>query len=180
MTRKTKVLIAVKGVAVAAVLAVSCVTALANSSYEIAAAMSKIPVIGALTRVVTFRTYEDEKNDFNAYVEIPKIEGLGKVTNELNRQIKEYTDGIIKQYEDGKNAAGDEEIDALTAKYALTTGYETVTDTEDYFSIKVWTTIAMGGSNSFDKYFTVDKKQGEIVTLEGLFEKNFIESKKSA
>ena len=37
------------------------VTGLANSSATIAHAMEQIPVLGAITKVVTFRNYEDDR-----------------------------------------------------------------------------------------------------------------------
>ena len=49
------------------------VTVLANAGENVAYAMQDIPVIGDLAKLVTFRTYEDESNNFAAKIEIPEI-----------------------------------------------------------------------------------------------------------
>ncbi|MGI5824115.1 MAG: RsiV family protein [Bacillota bacterium] len=152
-----------KYVASVAVCALLAVTVLANSSQTVALAMQEVPVLGAITKAVTFRTYEDVEKDFAAYVEVPRIDGLGSVTDELNAEIRAYTDSIIAMYEDDKSSSGGE------GKYALDSGYETLTDNEDYYSIKVWTTISMADTNEFNKYYTVDKKAGKIIGLADLF-----------
>ena len=51
------------------------VTGLANSSATIAHAMEQIPVLGAITKVVTFRNYEDDRGNTSAHIEVPQIEG---------------------------------------------------------------------------------------------------------
>lgn len=164
---QNKVLKYGKYVASVAVCALLAVTVLANSGQSIAFAMQDVPVLGAITKVVTFRTYEDQDQGFNAYVEVPKIEGLGEVTDELNQDIKEYTDGIIAMYEEDKNLSKDD------IYYALDSGYKTLTDNDQYYSINVWTTISMADTEEFNKCYTVDKKQGKIVTLDSLFAEGY-------
>ena len=53
--------------AAAAVVALAIIT---NVSPTIANAMTNLPVIGAITKVVTLRTYEDKTNHFEAKVDI--------------------------------------------------------------------------------------------------------------
>jgi hypothetical protein len=59
-TDKNKILIYIKRTAAAAATAVIAVTILANSGETVAYAMEKIPIIGAITKVVTFRNYSDK------------------------------------------------------------------------------------------------------------------------
>ena len=76
------------------------VTALANSGPGVAGAMEQIPLLGAITRVVTFRSYEDRRGELvGASVDVPEVENGGT----LNDEIKAYTDAIIAEYE--KDAA---------------------------------------------------------------------------
>ena len=82
------------------------VTGLANSSATIAHAMEQIPVLGAITKVVTFRNYEDDRGNTSAHIEVPQIEG-GEGVSDLNDAIKAYTDTIIAQYEKDAAAQGD-------------------------------------------------------------------------
>ena len=64
MKKNNKVLLTAKCAGIVAVCFVCSITALANSSSEICYAMQNIPVIGAITKVVTFRTYEDKNSNF--------------------------------------------------------------------------------------------------------------------
>lgn len=159
--------IALKSAAAAAAAAMLAIVVLANTGKDLAYAMQQLPILGPLVKAVTFRTYEDAEKDFSAYVEIPEIEGLGRVSDEINRQISAYADALIEMYE------GDKAVSGAEGHYALTTGYHVLTDNDRYFSIEVWTTIAMAGSNSFNKYFTVDKKQERLLSMADLFDPAF-------
>ena len=100
---------------------------MANSGAKVCHAMEEVPVLGAITRVVTFRTYEDTTKDMSAKVKTPKVEGSDK---DLNRQLKAYTDEIIEQYkQDVKNTGGE-------GKEALNLSYKTVTDNQRVFALR--------------------------------------------
>ena len=55
-----------------AAAALLVITVLANTNAQTAYAMGKIPVIGAITKVVTFRTYEKQNENSEAKVEVPQ------------------------------------------------------------------------------------------------------------
>ena len=50
-------------------------------------------------------------------------------------------------------------------------GYKVVTDNDKLFCLRIDTVIAMGGSQSYAKIFSVDKKSGKQITLKNLFKK---------
>lgn len=79
--------------AAAAVVALAIIT---NVSPTIANAMTNLPVIGAITKVVTLRTYEDKTNHFEAKVDIPEIDSAPEA---VNRSIEDYANELIAQYE---------------------------------------------------------------------------------
>ena len=54
---------------------------------------------------------------------------------------------------------------------SLTSGYKVVTDNDKLFCLRIDTVIAMGGSQSYAKIFSVDKKSGKQITLKNLFKK---------
>ena len=78
--------------AAAAVVALAIIT---NVSPTIANAMTNLPVIGAITKVVTLRTYEDKTNHFEAKVDIPEIDSAPEA---VNRSIEDYANELIKKY----------------------------------------------------------------------------------
>ncbi len=57
----------------AAAAAMIAITVLANATPALANAMEQIPVIGSIAKVVTFRTYEDKKDNFEADIKVPQV-----------------------------------------------------------------------------------------------------------
>lgn len=147
----------VKPVGITAAAAMAAIIILSNSSQSIAYAMEKIPVIGAISRVVTFRTYEDKSGNFEAKMEIPSVEE--DESGEINKSIEEYANEFISMYEADLKASGGE------GNYALESDYEVVTDNEKYLVIRVNTLQVMASGTQFVKTFVVDKMTGETVSL---------------
>lgn len=141
-----------------AAAAMAVITVLVNASPAAAQVMEQIPVIGTIAQVVTFRTYEDHSGKGEANVEIPKIEEEGQ-TLEANREIEDYADSLIREYEDKIRAGEDQE------NYALDSTYEVVFENDRYVCIRIDTTVVMASGTQFVKVFTVDKETGETVSL---------------
>lgn len=144
------------------------ITGLANSNASIASAMEQIPVLGAITRVVTFRTYEDETGGASAHIEVPQVEG-GEAVNDA---IKEYTDTIIAQYEKDAELYDHEESLGETDHYSLDISYETVTDNEKVFGLRLNQAQIMASGYESVMIYNVDKATGKIMRLEDLFQKD--------
>lgn len=141
-----------------AAAAMAVITVLVNASPAAAQVMEQIPVIGTIAQVVTFRTYEDHSGKGEANVEIPKIEEEGQ-TLEVNREIEDYADSLIREYEDKIRAGEDQE------NYALDSTYEVVFENDRYVCIRIDTTVVMASGTQFVKVFTVDKETGETISL---------------
>lgn len=141
-----------------AAAAMAVITVLVNASPAAAQVMEQIPVIGTIAQVVTFRTYEDHSGKGEANVEIPKIEEEGQ-TLEANREIEDYADSLIREYEDKIQAGEDQE------NYALDSTYEVVFENDRYVCIRIDTTVVMASGTQFVKVFTVDKETGETISL---------------
>lgn len=155
--RRNRFMKIVKPVGITAAAAMAAIVILSNSSQSIAYAMERIPVIGAISRVVTFRTYEDKSGNFEAKVEIPSVEEDD--SGQINKSIEEYANEFISMYEADLKASGGE------GNYALESDYEVVTDNEKYLVIRVNTLQIMASGTQFVKTFVVDKMTGETVSL---------------
>lgn len=137
-----------------------------NTNPVIANAMEDIPVIGTLARVVTFKTYEDLNNGFEADIKVPKVALEGQKEGEpvvANKSIEAYGEQLVKQYEADLAASQGE------GHYSLTSDYEVVTDSSRYLCIRVNTTLIMASGTDFVKIFTIDKTTGKTVSLNQLF-----------
>lgn len=166
-----------KGIGITAAAAMAAIVILANSSKSIAAAMEKIPIIGVITKVVTFRTYENSVNDYEAKVVIPKVviedqkDIKGTVIDKLNKSIEEYTNELITQHETNlRDAEG-------LGKEALNSTYSVLVDTEQFLSIRIDTMISMASTDIFSKIYHIDKVLDKEITLKDLFKEdsNYIE-----
>ncbi len=88
--------------AAAATAAAVCIlfTAALNTSPVFAKEAAQLPVIGGLARVLTFRSYETEKDDIAVSVEIPTIEMIAADTKITADNINQEILTLCNQYAD--------------------------------------------------------------------------------
>ena len=151
-----------KRTAAAAAAVLVTVGALANISPVTANAMEKLPIIGALAKVMTFRTFEDEQGNFNSKIDIPKIDSENGTEIAANQEIKEYAESLIAQYEKDLEASGGE------GHYSMESSYDIVSQNDRYVSIRINTTLVMASGTQYVKVFTIDKTTGNTVSLTDL------------
>ncbi len=174
-------------IAAAVAAAAALFVILPNTGADVAHAMGSIPVVGGLFRAVTFRDYQYESDRFDASVEVPQIvvepekeeagagtEGvaaadqgeasasLQQAVEQINFDIDKVTDQLIREFQ--------EQADAGESHGSLEIHHETVTDNEDYFTLKLSIFQAAGSGYQSYKFYTVDKKTGKQVQLGDLFE----------
>ena len=101
---------------------------LTNINPTIANAMENVPILGPISKIVTFRTYEDQTNHFEAKVDVPEIESAPA---EVNQSIEEYANALIAQYESDLRSSQGE------GNYSLTSSYQVVTDTPNYLACEL-------------------------------------------
>ena len=175
MKKRSKVISFVKAAGGAVVAAMLAITIMANSGASIANAMMKIPVIGAIAEVVTFREYKNTTEDSNmsADVKIPEVSVTNEdgtvnqeTTEQINKTIEDYTNEIIAQYEAYVAAYGGE------AHERVELDYEIITDSDRLFSIRFnQLTIMASGAESV-RIYHIDKQTGKMINLKGLFKED--------
>lgn len=146
---------------------------LPNMSSTLAYAMKQIPVIGQLMEAVTFRDYTYESNKNTADIKVPGIqldgqlkdskqqENLEHTANEINAEIQQITDTIVKDFEDNlKNEDGYQNVMVDS---------EVVATTADHFTLKLSCYQAAGSGYQFNYYYTVDLNTGERLRLKDIF-----------
>lgn len=150
-----------KNTGITAAAAMLSIVVLSNSGAGVARAMEQVPVLGAITRVVTFRTYEDTQGQMSAHVEVPKVEGGGQA---LNQTIQDYTNTIIEQYKADVKAGDGKGL------MNVDLGYQVVTDSDRLFALRFNKTVIMASGDESVKIYNVDKATGKILTLDQLFQ----------
>ncbi len=146
-----------------------------NTSQAAAETLEQIPVLGGITRVVTFRDYTDQQENFEAKVEVPRVEvGTSASDSSMNEeqrknyeltneQIDAYAQKFISDYEDALRVSDGQ------GNYALDSSYQVLRDDEKYLSIRIDTTVVMAGGTQYVKIYNIDKSTGKSVSLSELF-----------
>ncbi len=168
--RRSKIRVYGVRVAGGAAAALLAITIMANSGAAIAHAMEKIPLIGSIAKVVTFREFESSTNNMEANIKIPEIsvENEDGTVNEestekINKSIEEYTDEIIAQYEKDVEAADGE------GNMSVDLDYRVITDNDRLFSIRFDQLLVMASGTQLVKIYHIDKQTGEMIDLAGIF-----------
>ncbi len=172
--------------AAAAAVCVVFTTAL-NTSTAFAEEAAQLPVIGTLARVLTFRSYEAEKDGIGIAVEVPTIDMIqtetGIQVDEVNRQIydlcRQYADEAVKRAEEYRKAfldTGGTEEEWEAHKIQINVGYEIKSQTDQYLSFIVRGTESWTTACSESRYYNIDMNTGKRVTLADFFGKDYVEA----
>ena len=137
---------------------------LPNVSVTYARALEQIPVLGDIVRVVTIRNYiyEDDRHEMD--IKVPQIESEeSEAVDYINKDVSELTTALVNQF------YKDIELDGNNGYGSIHVDYEVITNTERWFTLKLSVSETAASSNTYLKFYHIDKKQGKIVELGDLF-----------
>ena len=150
--------------AVAACLVFITLFLLPNVSVAYAQTLGQIPIIGDIVRVVTIRNYfyADDKHEMD--INVPQIEGeSSEAVDYINKDVSVLTTALVNQF------YKDLEITGNNGYGSIYVDYEVTTNTERWFTLKLFVSETAASSNTYFKFYHIDKKQGNIVELGDLF-----------
>lgn len=153
-------------VAAAAVLAVGGLTAGLNSNPAFANSMAKVPGMSGIVKVLNFREYIVNEENFHSQIDIPNVEGLQNKELEKILNQKYIADGLALYADFMRDM---EELKGTGAHLGVDSGYTVITDTDRLLSIECYFVNTVGSSNTQLKYDTIDKKEEVLLTLPSLF-----------
>lgn len=176
----------IHGIEAAAAAVCIFFTAALNTSPVFAKEASQLPVIGGLARILTFRSYETERNDIAVSVEIPTIEMIAQNTgitvDEINQEIfarcSQYADEAVLRAEEYRTAfleTGGTLEEWAKHNIRITVGYEIKQQNNDYLSFVVRGNESWTNACKESKYYNLDLRTGKIVTLKDILGKNYVE-----
>jgi len=147
--------------AVAAALLIFTVTL--NVSPSFAQAAERVPIIGGLARLLTFRAFEDTSDSHSLHIDNAEVSGLNNAQLEsaLNQKYAVQSKQLYEEFMAKVNAGG--------ANIALFSGYTIKAQTDTTVSIENALFESAGSSNTQLTYDTVDTKNGLYLTLPMLF-----------
>lgn len=173
---------------IAAAAAAVCIffTAALNTSQAFAKEAGELPVIGGLARILTFRSYETEKDDIAVSVEIPTIEMITEDTgisvDKINQEILEccnrYADEAVQRAEEYRTAfleTGGTLEEWAEHNIQIIVGYEIKQQNNDYLSFVVRGTENWTTAYSESRYYNLDLKTGEMVALKDMLGDDYVE-----
>lgn len=171
---------------VAAAAATLIFTAGLNTSMTFAMAAEKLPVIGAVAKVLTFRSYERMTEDWKIQVDIPSIEmisqdfkGLEMSVNEEILQLCENyareSEKRAEEYKEAFMATGGTEEEWAAHKIGIKVWYEVKSQNEKYLSLVIRGAENWNSAGNTDKYYNIDLESGTLITLKDVLGDNYAE-----
>lgn len=155
-------------------VALAVVIAVPNLSPTAAKAMESVPVLGNLFRIITVNDYHDNSGRYTADVDIPYISASDEISqreaDKINRRINETCEAYIAQYEQTKEELAGEGYEDLYIKG------EIVSDSDDYFTLKLILYQGAGSGYEQNDYYTIDKKTGGRVMLSDILPAGYKET----
>lgn len=179
-------LILKRGAGVAAAILVTF-TVLLNTSTTFAQSISTMPIIGAVAKVLTFRSYEQENENLKLSVKIPSVEMISQDTNGLAESINQeiyrlcqlYADEAVQRAADYKKAfmdTGGTEEEWEAHNLEIHVWYEIKAQTQDYLSFVIMGTESWNSADHERKYYNIDLSSQKLVSLKDLLGENYIET----
>jgi hypothetical protein len=138
-----------------------------NASPAFAKALSEVPVLGQIVKVITIREYVEQNEDTDINLKTPGIVGTGDPELEQSLNNK-YVEENKKLYEGFKNEVAQLEKGGK-GHLGLESGYEVVTDTVRLLTLSRYVVESAGSSAESRKYDTIDKVNHIVITLPSLF-----------
>lgn len=157
----------IKIASVTAVASIVLLTSGVNASPVLAQNLSNLPVVGGIVKVLTFREFKVDENNYNADIKVPEIQGLEnkELQNSLNEKYlnesKELYNQFMKDVEDLEKSGG--------GHLGVDNGYVVKTDTDKILSIGRYVVNTVGSSSTIFRYDTIDKEKQILITLPSLF-----------
>ncbi|WP_456265979.1 MULTISPECIES: DUF3298 and DUF4163 domain-containing protein [unclassified Bacillus (in: firmicutes)] len=148
------------GLVAAAALFVTTV----NVSPQAARAISEVPVIGDLVKVVTFTEFKKSDQGTNIDLKTPHVSGLGdkSLQDSLNQKYLAENKKLYQDFE--KETKG-----YKNGHLSVESGYEVKTNTDQILSLGRYKVTTQASAAEEMTYDTVDKKNHVLITLPSLF-----------
>ena len=159
-----------------------CFTVGLNTSQSFAMEMSELPVIGAVARVLTIRSYETTEDITTTKVQIPEVQvdtaakEVQNVITDVNAQIQllvdEYTAQKYAEIEEYKQAfleTGGTEEEWAERSIDVNVDYEVMCQNETTLSLMVDAWISWFNFEEERHFYNIDLVTGKELTLIDLF-----------
>lgn len=171
-------------IAAAAVLAVFTIGL--NTSESLAKELGSVPILGGLVKILTFRSYEEQKDNVNISVHIPEIvtEELVNEPNmitDINAEIDKYMSDYIAdaqtrllEYKTAFLETGGTEEEWSSQNFEVKADYEITCQNEDYLSFVISGVENWNSAYAVTYFYNINLDTGKEATLKELLGGDYI------
>lgn len=137
---------------------------LPNASPAYAQALEDVPVIGALVEVFTIRNYfhSDDRSELDADVPQVVVPDAAQAQDQLNADVEALIQATVEKFQSDLEASG-------TSVHSVHVNYEVVTNTPQWFTLKIFVEEIAASGNVQLYYYHIDRVTGAYVTFDDLF-----------
>ena len=166
----------------AACLVIGFIAAL-NISEPFAAAVAKVPVVGELVQVVTWRSYVYQDDDKTVQVEVPQIEGQenNSAVTDVNAQIQKIVADYEKQaeqniaeYKEAFLATGGTEEEFTEKGIQVDVQYNVKYQSDTRLSLELIANENWCNAYNVQYFYNIDLKNEKTLTLEDILGEDYI------
>lgn len=170
-----------------------CLAVCVNSSEALAKEISEVPVLGALARVLTVRSYHGTDGDYEIDMDVPEIvtgetdaqaDGAkaAAFTGDINKEIEKIVDDYMEQakaefeeYKEAFFATGGTQEEWADRTMDIDVNYEVKYQKDNILSLELVTSKGWVSSQEERYYYNLDLSTGKYLTLRDLLGEDYVE-----
>lgn len=177
--------------AAAAAALMACMTVGVNSSEAFAREMGELPVIGALARVLTVRSWHGTNGDYEIDLEVPRIEAeaaqeaqtqpVQDFTEKINEEIEKIVDAYMEEaraeFQEYKKAffeTGGTQEEWNDRKMDITVDYTVKYQKDNLLSLELVTAKGWVAASQERHYYNLDLDREQALTLEDILGEDYV------
>ena len=177
--------------AAAAAALMVCMTVGVNSSEAFAREMGELPVIGALARVLTVRSWHGTDGDYEIDLEVPRIEAeaaqeaqtqpVQDFTEKINEEIEKIVDAYMEEaraeFQEYKKAffeTGGTQEEWNDRKMDITVDYTVKYQKDNLLSLELVTAKGWVAASQERHYYNLDLDREQALTLEDILGEDYV------
>ena len=154
-----------------------------NASPAFAEEMSKVPVIGQLAQILTFRSFHGMDGDVELQVDVPVIQSGtdGELPAQVNAQIQKIVSDYEVQaredfaaYKEAFFASGGTEAEWADRTLSLFIDYDVKYFEDDILSLELITAKSWVSAEEEYHFYNIDLSKDEPVTLEDVLGEDYV------
>lgn len=157
-----------------------------NTSESLAKELGSVPILGGLVKILTFRSYEEQKENVNISVQIPEIvtdESVNEpnIITDINAEIDKYMSDYVtdaqtrlEEYKTAFLETGGTEEEWNSRNFEVKADYKITCQNEDYLSFVISGVENWTSAYAVTYFYNINLNTGKETTLKELLGEDYI------